>query len=276
VPLEITGDELDPAILAELRSLPPGIGTKVARHLVMAGRVMDEDPETAYQHALAARRVAVRSPIVREAVGLAAYEADRWTEALSELRAARRLSGQEAYLAIMADCERGLERPERALELARSEEAGRLSGADRVELRIVESGARRDMGQFDAAVLALQIPELKSDRLRPWTARLCYAYADALADAGREDALEWFLRAAAADRHGETDAVERAAELGGLDILIDEDEPEDAEPEDAEPEDAEPEDADASDEAAGEPPAQDAPADEAPDDEPSRDEEDGD
>ncbi|MEV4258422.1 hypothetical protein AB0J52_35150, partial [Spirillospora sp. NPDC049652] len=149
------------------------------------------------------------------------YAAGEWADALAELRAARRLgAGDEAYLPVMADAERGLGRPERALDLVKSPEAARLDQMGAVELRIVESGVRRDLGQFDAAVVTLQVPELRDRRLRPWSARLFYAYADALVDAGREDeASEWFARSAAADRDGETDAAERYADLEGLDIL---------------------------------------------------------
>jgi hypothetical protein len=225
VPDDVTGDELDRAAKSELRTLPKDLAKAVARHLVMAGRLLDEDPERAYQHTLAARRKAARVGVVREACGLAAYHAGLWSVALSELRAARRLTGQEAYLSVMADAERGLGRPERALDLARSDEAKRLTPAEAVEMRIVESGARRDLGQHDAAVLALRIPELKDERLRPWSARLFYAYADALADAGREnEAADWFARAAAADRDGETDAAERYAEIEGLEIIDDDSE----------------------------------------------------
>ncbi|MCP2339080.1 hypothetical protein [Actinomadura rupiterrae] len=197
----------------------------MARHLVMAGRLAEDDPETAYKHARAARRLASRVGIVREAAGLAAYAAGEWADALAELRAARRLgAGDEAYLPVMADAERGLGRPERALDVIKSPEAARLDQMGAVELRIVESGVRRDLGQFDAAVVTLQVPELRDRRLRPWSARLFYAYADALVDAGREEeASEWFARSAAADRDGETDAAERYAELEGLDILDTED-----------------------------------------------------
>lgn len=224
VPADVTGDELDRAAKSDLKTLPKELATEVARHLVMAGRLIEEDPDLAYQHTLAARRRAARVGVVRESCGIAAYHAGLWSVALSELRAARRLTGQEAYLAVMADAERGLGRPERALDLARSDEARRLTRADAVEMRIVESGARRDLGQHDAAVLALQIPELKDERLRPWSARLFYAYADALVEAGREkEASDWFARAAAADRDGETDAAERYAEIEGLEIIEDED-----------------------------------------------------
>ncbi|WP_433154013.1 hypothetical protein ACQPZ8_22025 [Actinomadura nitritigenes] len=187
----------------------------------MAGRLSEEEPEQAYKHARAARRLASRVGIVREAAGIAAYQTGEWAEALAELRAARRLgAGDDSYLPVMADCERGMGRPERALDVIKSPEADRLDPMGRVELRIVESGVRRDLGQYDAAVVTLQIPELRDRRLKPWSARLFYAYADALAEAGREEeASDWFARAAAADRDGETDAAERYAELEGLHIL---------------------------------------------------------
>ncbi|MQY08442.1 hypothetical protein [Actinomadura macrotermitis] len=221
LPDEVTGEELDADARAELRTLPKDLAARVARHLVMAGQLAEDDPELAYKHARAARRLASRVGLVREAAGLAAYYAGEWAEALAELRAARRLStGEDAYLPVMADCERGLGRPERALDLVKSPDAAKLDQEGLVELRMVESGVRRDLGQLDAAVVTLQIPELRDRRLRPWSARLFYAYADALAEAGREsEASDWFARAAAADRDGETDAAERYAELEGLEIL---------------------------------------------------------
>ncbi|WHT17677.1 hypothetical protein N8J89_31805 [Crossiella sp. CA-258035] len=152
---------------------------------------------------------------MREATGLAAYHAGEWSEALAELRAARRMTGSSAHLAVMADCERALGRPERALELARSTEAKALSADEAVELRIVAAGARRDLGELDAAVVALQGPDLDVKRRDPWSARLFYAYADNLAAAGRNDeAIQWFISAAEVDDDGETDAAERAIELG--------------------------------------------------------------
>ncbi|WP_198653801.1 tetratricopeptide repeat protein [Actinocorallia populi] len=221
IPEGITGEELDVEAREELRTLPKDLAALVARHLVAAGQLVEEDADLAYRHAKTARRLASRVGVVREACGLTAYHAGAWSEALSELRAARRLPGREdLYLSILADCERGLGRPERALDITRSKEAGSLPKEERIELQIVESGARRDLGQFDAAVVALQIPELKDRRLRPWSARLFYAYADALVAAGREEeAKDWFLRSAAADRDEETDATERYAELDGLEII---------------------------------------------------------
>lgn len=215
---DITVDELDKEVLEELRSLPGDLADLVGRHLVAAERALEEDdPDQAHEHTKVARRFAARIGVVREAAGIVAYRAGHFSEALSDLRAARRMTGSEAYLAVMADCERGLGRPERAIDLVRSPEAERLDRDGRIELTIVESGARRDLGQHDAAVITLQrLPELRDPQPKPWSARLAFAYADALADAGHQEAAtEWFGRAMAFDEDGETDAAERYAELTG-------------------------------------------------------------
>jgi tetratricopeptide (TPR) repeat protein len=252
VPEDVTPADLDRSVRSELRSLSKANADEVARHLVMTGRLLPDEPEQAYAHAMAAQRRAGRIAVVREIVGVAAYHAGRWAEALSELRAARRMSGSHHVLPLMADAERGLGRPERALDLAASPEASTLSSAEKVELAIVVSGARRDLGQTDAAVLTLQIPQLTTSPPQPYSARLSYAYADALLDAGRADeAVEWFARSAAADHGATTDADERLAELQGLSITdleaADSDAsdagPEDTEPDDAGPDDAGPDDA---------------------------------
>jgi tetratricopeptide (TPR) repeat protein len=157
--------------------------------------------------------------VVREACGIIAYRTGRWAEALSELRAARRMTGRDDYLPIMADCERALGRLDRALALVREASTADLDRATQIELRIVESGIRRDQGLPDAAVLALQVPELTRGRLRPWSARLFYAYADALLAAGRADeARDAFARAAQADPDGETDAADRLDQLDGIEF----------------------------------------------------------
>jgi tetratricopeptide (TPR) repeat protein len=184
----------------------------VARYLVATG--LQEDPERAYEYAKAARGLAARVGIVRETCAIAAYQAGHWSDALAEFRAARRLTGRDSYLPLMADCERALGRLDRALDIVSGPEARSADRATQVELRIVESGIRRDQGLADAGVVALQIPELTDKRGRAGRGRLFYAYADALLDAGREEeARDWFRKAAAADAVGETDAAERLDEL---------------------------------------------------------------
>ena len=211
----------------------------MARRLVAAS--LAEDPETGYQLAQEARRLAARVGIVRETAGIAAYRAGHWAEALTELRAARRLTGRTGYLPMMADAERALGRLDRALALLAEPQAGPVDRATQIELLIVESGIRRDQGLPEAAVVTLQVPELTDGRLRPWSARLFYAYADALLEAGRtEEARGWFGRAAHADRDEETDAAERYDDLDDvvIDDLEDDDDSEDADDPEENPEDA--------------------------------------
>ena len=205
--------------------MPSDLASVVARRLLAASAA--DDPEVAYQHAQEARRLAARVGIVRETTGIAAYRAGHWAEALAELRAARRLTGRTSYLPMIADSERALGRIDRALGVIAESTRHKLDRATEVELRIVESGIRRDQGLADAAVVVLQLPELKERRTKPWSARLFYAYADALLDAGRtEQAREWFARAAAADHDEQTDAAERFDDLDDIviDDLSDEDE----------------------------------------------------
>ena len=212
----IVASALDPAARRDLLGLQKDVAESVARHLVAAGTLVDEDPEAALAHARYARRRASRIAVVREAAGITAYHAGEWAEALAELRAARRMGGGPGHLAVMADVERAMGRPERSIELSRSPEARELGRNEQIELAIVTAGARRDLGELDAAVVALQVPELEASRRDPWSARLFYAYADNLLAAGREsDALQWFVHAADADTDGETDADARVAELTG-------------------------------------------------------------
>lgn len=193
----------------------------------------EDDPERAYQYAAKARNLAARVGIVRETAGIAAYQAGRWSDALAEFRAARRLTGRDSYLPLMADSERGLGRLDRALDIVTGPDARSADRATQLELRIVESGIRRDQGLPDAAVVALQVPELTQKSGRAGHARLFYAYADALLDAGREEeAREWFGRAAAADQAGETDAAERLDELDEVEFEDLDDEDDDSDDED--------------------------------------------
>ncbi|WP_431977569.1 Replicase polyprotein 1ab [Micromonospora haikouensis] len=208
---------MDQAVRAELLSLAKPVAETVARHLVATGQLIDEDPAEALAHALAARRLASRISAVREAVGLAAYHAGEWQTAIAELRTYHRMTGLQSHLAVLADCERALGRPERAIDLFRGADREKLDQAVAIELLIVAAGARGDLGQKDAAVAMLQVRELTNDAAEPWAARLRYAYADALLAVGRrEEAREWFSRAADVDAEGDTDAAERLLELDGV------------------------------------------------------------
>ena len=124
------------------------------------------------------------------------------------------MNGVNDYLAIMADCERALGRPDRALELVRKAPQEGLTNELKAELTIVEAGARRDRKEMDAALRALELAPLLSKSRASWVVRLRYAYADTLLAAGRaEDALQWFHRTEAIDGDEITDAAERISVL---------------------------------------------------------------
>ncbi|HEY8700759.1 MAG TPA: hypothetical protein VIM08_07310 [Arthrobacter sp.] len=197
---DVTGKELDRATQHQIKTLEAKSAEWVARHLVMAGRLIDDEPELAFQHALAASRRGGRLAAVREAVGLTAYAAGHYGEALREFRTYRRISGSNVHLPVMADCERGLGRPDRALDVVRSEEAKDLDAPGKAELAIVAAGARTDLGQLDAAVAELEIPQLDINRAFSYSPRLFRAYADALSAVGREaEAAKWQKQAVVAE-----------------------------------------------------------------------------
>ncbi len=206
--------DLDQEVRRDLLTLDKANADRVARHLVMVAQLLDSDPELALAHARAARERASRVGLVRETAGIAAYNAGEWQEALTELRAARRINGGTSLLPLIADAERGLGRPERAIEIARSEEGRSLTGDEATEMRIVEAGARIDAGEPAKALVTLQAEDLAPGRTGTMAARLFYAYASALLAADRrDDAVTWYMNAAAADVDDATDAEFRLMEL---------------------------------------------------------------
>ena len=215
---DITADQLDKGVGHELRTLPEGLAEIVARHLVAADQALvNDNVPLARQHIAAAKRRAGRVAAVREAAGITAYLAGDYAEAISELRTVRRMTGSNEYLPMMADCERGLGRPQKALELVKEVDARTLDPATRVELLLVSAGARADLGQLEAALVVLQVPELRQLPPGGPRARMQYAYADLLERVGRfEDAHEWMRLAAESDVDGVTDAAERLEEEAGV------------------------------------------------------------
>ncbi len=201
---------LDREVRADLRSLAVGTAETVAKHLIVAGSIVDENPELALQHARFARSIAARVGAVREAVGVTAYHAAQWAEALAELRAARRITGDPRWIAVMADCERALGKPQRAVKVLEDPDLARVDAATRAEVLIVAAGARRDLGQDEAALLLLSNGNLDRSRPQPAVGRLWYAYADLLDHLGRKtEARSWFAAVAGLD-DDDTDADERA------------------------------------------------------------------
>ncbi|WP_051325695.1 hypothetical protein [Glycomyces tenuis] len=244
--LEYGFDQLDKETKAGLRSLNKQLAEAVGNRLIATAALLAEDDiEGALEQARYARRKASRVAIVREVTGVAAYGAGEWQLAMNELRAAQRLGGNRDHIAMIADCERASGHPERAVDLYREHgDDESIDPESRVELLIVASGARRDMGMGEAATAMLKVAALNSPKTEPWVARLRYAYAEGLLADGRDDeAREWLSKAVAADVSGETGAAERLLELEGVDFDEFEDELDD-EFEDELDEDTDDEDAD--------------------------------
>ncbi|TAJ47068.1 MAG: hypothetical protein EPO52_13230 [Herbiconiux sp.] len=211
IPDDVTPRDLDKVARNELKTLNKENADEVARHLVMTARLIDEQPELAHEHAVSASRRAGRIAVVRETLAITAYRTGDFALALRELRTFRRISGSNEQLALMIDSERGLGRPEKALEVGRSVERGTLSVATQVGVAIAMSGARLDLGQPEAALAELEIPQLDPDVAYSYSPELFDAYAEVLEELGHdEESALWRDRAARADLalNGDDDTIE--------------------------------------------------------------------
>ena len=196
MPDDVEPRDLDKVARGELKTLSKENADWVAKHLVMAGRLIDEDPEEAHKHALSAGRRAGRISVVRETIAITAYQVGDYALTLRELRTYRRISGRDDQLPLMVDSERGLGRPERALELGRSVDVSTLDVQVRVSLAIAMSGARLDLGQPQAALGELEIPQLDRTKAFSYSPALFAAYGTVLEDLGRPDEGEKWLELA--------------------------------------------------------------------------------
>ena len=214
IPEGVDPKDLDPQVRQELRSLSRDNADMVAKHLIMAATLLDENTEKALEHARAAKDRAGRVAVARETNGIAAYHAGEWKEAISELRAARRMQGGPGLIAVLADAERALGRPEKALGVAGEYRPEELDPETRVELAMVVAGAYQDLSRHEEAIVALEEELAAADAPDVTKLRVTYAYADALAQAGRKaDAVQWFTKANELDTEEVLDAEKRIAEL---------------------------------------------------------------
>ena len=215
IPDEVVPGDLDRVARNELKTLSKENADGVARHLVMAARLIDDDPELAHQHAISAARRAGRIGIVRETLAITAYSIGDYALALRELRTYRRITGRDDQLPMMVDSERGMGRPDRALELGRSVPRASLPVPVQVELAIAMSGARLDLGHPEAALTELEIPQLDPTKAYSFSPALFSAYATVLDELGRSaEAAEWERRAdIAAEALDESDPEDDVIEV---------------------------------------------------------------
>ncbi|WP_345442329.1 hypothetical protein [Microbacterium gilvum] len=200
LPEDIDARDLASAARNELKTLSKENADRVALHLAAAARFIETDPERAHEHAQAAVRHAGRIGVARETLAVTAYAIGDFSLALRELRTHRRITGREDNIALIVDSERGVGRPEKALEEGHAVDRMTLDVATRVELAIAMSGARLDLDQTELALSELDIPELDPDRAFSWSPGLFAARANVLEDLGREEeAAQWRRRAEIAE-----------------------------------------------------------------------------
>jgi tetratricopeptide (TPR) repeat protein len=208
---------LPPPVLGELRhKARTGKSDAAIARLERAVALLDRgDARGAAAEAAKAKELAPRAPAVREVLGLALYQLERFSEALSEMQAYRRMSGRADQNHIIADCLRALGRPDRAVPLAEEALAARgVPLAARTEAVIVAASALADQGKFDQALGMLRRIRTRDDVAGPEVIRVWYATGDILQQAGRKaDAAREFRKIL---RHDPSayDAAERVAQLG--------------------------------------------------------------
>ncbi len=172
------------------------------------------DSGAAVTEAEKAKRQAKRSSAVREVLGLAYYGQGRWQDAVTELKAYRRMSGRRDQNHLIADSLRGLGKPDEAVPLA--EEALRdpkVPSDAKAEAVIVAASALADRGRTAEALAFLRRARTEEDVSEPWTLRLWYARGDILEKAGRREEAATEFRKIVRHDAGAFDAAERLAAL---------------------------------------------------------------
>jgi tetratricopeptide (TPR) repeat protein len=172
------------------------------------------DGGAAAREAERAKELAPRSAAVREVLGMALYRQERWQEALTELKAYRRLSGRPDQNHLIADTLRALGRPGEAIPLADEELRGQAPNEAKAEAVIVAASALADQGRWSEALAFLRRAKTREDVSEDYTLRLWYVRGDILARAGRtREAADEFRKIMRHDP-GAFDAAERLAQLG--------------------------------------------------------------
>ena len=193
----------------------PGKADAAIARLERAVQLLErEDARGAAAEAAKAKELAPRAPAVREVLGLALYQLERFPQALSEMQAYRRMSGRADQNHIIADSLRAVGRPERAVPLA--EEALGARGVPlsaKAEAVIVAASALADQGKFDQALGMLRRIRTRDDVAGQEVLRVWYVTGSILERAGRRaEARREFQKILRHDP-GAYDAAERAAQL---------------------------------------------------------------
>jgi tetratricopeptide (TPR) repeat protein len=214
------GEVLPAEALDELRETArPHAFADAARALADAVVALSEegDPEAAVRAARAAKRAAPRAASVREALGIALYQVEDFRGARTELAAAQRISGRGDLDAMLADIERALGRPERAIAIFERSNRSRMEPDTAAELLLVAASAYGDLGQPAAGVALIRRHARWPAELADHHLRLAYAEGALAEQAGDPTrARAAFARVVQADPefHDAADRLERLDDSG--------------------------------------------------------------
>jgi tetratricopeptide (TPR) repeat protein len=147
-------------------------------------------------------------------LGLALYGQDRWKEALSELKAYKRITGRVDQNHLIADCLRGMGRPAEAVPLAEEELRGSATNDAKAEAVIVAASALADQKRFAEALAFLGRAKTRDDVSETYTLRLWYVKGDVLARLGRKEEAAAEFRKVMRHDAAAFDVAERLAQLG--------------------------------------------------------------
>ena len=197
------------------RTARPGHATDARGRLVRAVELLERgDARGAAAEAEKAKRLAARSPTVREVLGMALYRTGRYAEALSELQSYRRMTGRQDQNHLIADALRAVGRPERVVPLVEEALRAKIPNDAKAEAAIVAASALADLGRYEEALAFLRRARTNEDVGREYVLRLWYVAGDILSRAGRRrEAAEEFRKITRHDP-GAFDAAERLAKLG--------------------------------------------------------------
>jgi tetratricopeptide (TPR) repeat protein len=171
------------------------------------------DTGGALAEGLKAKHLSPRSASVREVLGLAYYGQERWQEALTEMKAYRRMTDRVDQNHIIADCLRALGRPKEAVPLAEEELRAKVPNEAKAEAVIVAASALADQKRYPEALAFLGRARTREDIAEDYTLRLWYVRGDILARAGRSDEAAGEFRKIVRHDPGAFDAAERLAAL---------------------------------------------------------------
>jgi tetratricopeptide (TPR) repeat protein len=173
----------------------------------------DGEPEIAVEQASYAKRQTKRSAAVRETLGLALYHTGAYREARVELTAAQRLSGNQDLSAVLADIERALGRPERAIELFETADRAAMAPDAASELLLVAASAYGDLGRPASGVALIRRHGEWPANLLDHHLRLAYGQAILAEQAGDTEAARLALGRLVAADPDFFDAAERLLRL---------------------------------------------------------------